>query len=191
MKTVTFKLKGVSPYSQSAIIQTQKEELTNHEEFEQKTWRERMHVDNATGRVFIPPMALKNCLSECAKFISMCVPGKGKATYTKHFEAGLLCTDPIDLGIKAEDVKGERLYVPADGRRGSGKRVWRIFPLIHPGWEANATVYIMDDTITETVFETHLRRAGQFIGLGRFRPRNNGFYGRFEVSDLAFEEFVG
>jgi hypothetical protein len=31
------------------------------------------------------------------------------------------------------------------------------------------------------VFEHHLHEAGKFIGIGRFRPRNNGFYGRFDV----------
>ena len=188
MKTATFKLFGVSPYSQGAIIQSKKEELSSHDKFEEETWRERMHADKVTGIVFIPPMALKNCLSECAKFISMSVPGKGKATFTKHFEAGLLCTEPLSLGILAADVKCERLYVPADGRRGGGKRVWKNFPYIPPGWTADASVFIMDDTITDSVFETHLRRAGQFIGLGRFRPRNNGHYGRFEVRGLKFTD---
>ena len=29
---------------------------------------------------------------------------------------------------------------------------------------------------------------GQFIGMGRFRPRNNGYYGRFNVENFVAEE---
>ena len=29
-----------------------------------------------------------------------------------------------------------------------------------------------------------LEAAGQFIGIGRFRPQNGGFYGRFRISKL-------
>ena len=47
---------------------------------------------DTNGVVFIPPNSLKNCLSEAAKFLSISVPGKGKATYTKNFEAGIKST---------------------------------------------------------------------------------------------------
>ena len=33
----------------------------------------------------------------------------------------------------------------------------------------------------------YLIHAGQFIGIGRFRPRNNGFYGRFKVNSFNVE----
>ena len=52
-------------------------------------WRERLHV-NSDGYVFIPPMAFKNCISEIAKYRSDKIPGKRNATYTKHFESGVL-----------------------------------------------------------------------------------------------------
>jgi hypothetical protein len=58
--------------------------------------------------------------------------------------------------------------------------VSKCFPVI-PAWEGEATFYIFDETVTQDAFLEHLSEAGRFIGLGRFRPRNNGFYGRFEV----------
>ena len=197
MKEATFTIVGISPYSQSRVLQSKRIELQDMQEFEEASWREHIHAVEESHRVFIPPMAIKNALSECAKFISMSVPGKGKATYTKHFEAGLLCTEPVLLETKIagewaplliENVKGERLFLPSDGRRGSGKRVWKIYPTIAPPWRGKASVFIMDDTITADIFETHLARAGQYIGIGRFRPRNNGFYGRFSAEGLAFSE---
>lgn len=54
-------------------------------------------------------------------------------------------------------------------------------------WCGLITIHVLDDTITEDVLEDHLKQAGQFIGIGRFRPRNNGYYGRFKVKSIMWE----
>lgn len=185
MRTVTAMLESASPYSQSRHYDTPKESRETAKDYESRTWRERCHADEA-GRLFIPPMAFKNCLSEVAKYIAMQIPGKGKSTYTKHFEAGVMVIDPVPLPVTKAEVKGEWLFVPADGRRGSGKRVEKCFPVVHE-WKAPVTFYLLDDAITPEVFEAHLREAGNFIGIGRFRPRNNGYYGRFKVVSLSWQ----
>ena len=185
MRTAIVKMHSISPYSQSKHYDVPKLDKEIPKDYEARTWRERMHV-NKDGHVFIPPMAFKNCLSECAKFLSIQIPGKGKATYTKHIEAGVLVTEPLVLPIKKEDADCEWLFVPSDGRRGGGTRVNKCFPLIRE-WEGEVTFYILDETVTEDVFKLHIEEAGKFIGIGRFRPRNNGFYGRFEVEDIAWE----
>lgn len=118
--------------SQSKIHTTEHLDKEIHKDYEERTWRERLHC-NGDGEVFIPPMSFKNCLSEVAKFVSIQIPGKGKATYTKHFEAGVLVTEPLMLGVQKALVQGEWLFVPADGKRGGGKRVWKCFPII-PAW---------------------------------------------------------
>lgn len=182
MFTVTCRLTGISPFSFSAPIQSKRNTGEGHDDFEERTWRERIHADK-DGMAFISPMALKNCLSEVAKFLGESVPGKGKSTYTKHFEAGLLVMDPLMLGIKAADIQGERLFVPSDGRRGGGSRVWKTFPVL-PTWEVAATIHAIDPILKPEKIQEYLAHAGQFIGMGRFRPRNNGFYGRFAVKDF-------
>lgn len=186
MKTVIAKLESMTPYSQSKHYDTEKLDKESPADYENRTWRDRLHV-NEDGEVYIPPMAFKNCLSEIAKFLGKQIPGKGKSTYTKHFEAGVLVMDPLLLGIKKEDVLHETYFVPADGRRGSGKRVTKHFPVI-PKWSGEVTFYILDETITKSVFQEHLQEAGKFIGIGRFRPRNNGFYGRFSVKSINWPQ---
>ena len=186
MKIVTAILKSLSPYSQSRFAQVPKLDKERPDDYEARTWRERCHF-NTEGRVFIPPMAFKNCLSEAAKYLGIQIPGKGKATFTKHFEAGVLVTEGLVLPETRETVQGEWLFLPADGKRGSGKRVMKCYPVI-PAWEGPVQFYILDDTITPEVFRYHLEQAGQFIGIGRFRPRNNGYYGRFIVQDVAWAE---
>lgn len=184
MKTAIVTIKGVSPYSQSKHYTTDKLPKEIPRDYEARTWRDRLHALD-DGSIFIPPMSFKNCLSEAAKFLSIQIPGKGKSTYTKHIEAGVLVTDPLVLGIKKDDVPGEWLFVPSDGIRGSGKRVDKCFPVIHQ-WGGDVTFYILDETVTEDVFKNILEQAGKFIGIGRFRPRNNGFYGRFTVESVKW-----
>ena len=93
--------------------------------------------------------------------------------------------DTVPLNVKKDDVPGEWYFVPSDGRRGGGSRVKKCFPVIRE-WSGDVTFHILDDTITQDVFEHHLSEAGKFIGIGRFRPRNNGFYGRFKVDNIKY-----
>ena len=185
MKKVVATLQSASPYSQSKHYNVPKLDKESAADYEKRTWKNRIHVDKS-GNVFIPPMAFKNCMSDAAKYLSIGIKGKGKSTYTKHFVAGLLVMDPVSLGIKIDDIQGETLFVPSDGKRGGGSRVEKIFPVV-PEWKANVTFYILDETITEAVFVEHLKQAGMFIGIGRFRPINNGFYGRFDVLDVKWD----
>ena len=182
MKTATAHLVSMSPYSQSRHYNDPALEKENKRDYEARTWRSRLHTDK-DGYVFIPPMAFKNAIAEAAKFLSLQIPGKGKATYTKHFEAGVLVTDALKLPTKKDDVPGEWLFVPADGKRGGGKRVEKCFPVIQE-WAGAVEFHILDETITRDVFAEVLSQAGLFIGIGRFRPRNNGFYGRFKVEKV-------
>ena len=184
MRDVIAELQSISPYSQGKHYDVTKLSKERPDDYEKRTWRERMHVTEE-GFVFIPPMAFKNCLSEIAKYLSMQIPGKGKSTYTKHFESGVLVLEAMPLPFKKESVDPEWVFVPADGRRGSGKRVLKCFGRINE-WHGKVRFHILDDTITEEVFLTHLEQAGQFIGIGRFRPRSNGYYGRFVVKSLEW-----
>jgi hypothetical protein len=49
-------------------------------------------------------MAFKNCLAEIAKYLSLQIPGKGKTTYTKHFEAGVMVLDGLALPERKDTV---------------------------------------------------------------------------------------
>jgi hypothetical protein len=186
----TFTIKGISPYSQSRPHLDEMEPNESHDDYRRRTWRSHLHV-NRDGEVIISPGGIKNCISEAAKFMNISVPGKGKATYTKHVEAGTACVRPVALGIHVDDVDSETLFLPADGRRGSGKRVWKQYPII-PEWGGNVEIIVIDETVLQTsrvtgnpVLQDICEGAGQYIGLGRFRPRNNGFYGRFLIENFV------
>ena len=184
MKTFVATLKSTSPLSFSRYYaqEVPKKDKESAADFEERTWRHRLHVTD-DGFVLIPPFAFKNCLDSAAKYLGKQIPGRGKTTYTKHFVSGVLVMDPLLLPMKKAEVKGEWRHVPADGTPGGSKRVMKCFPVI-PKWEGEVEIHVLDDTITQEVLEEHLVQAGQFIGLGSFRPENRGIYGRFRLVSL-------
>ena len=187
MKQAIAMLESTSQYSQSRVIQSDLKSKELADDFEKRTWRERMWVTE-DGHVFIPPMQFCNSLKEAAKYLSIPVPGKGgKVLFTKNFEAGIIVNQRLPLTIKAADVLPEKLYVPANGQRNGTKRVYRYFPII-PNWVGAVTYHIFDDLITEDVFKRVLDASGKLIGIGRFRPRNLGYYGTFKCTELLWTE---
>ena len=183
MRQAICELKSVSPYSQCKYHQTEKLEGELPVDYEKRTWREKCNTID--GNVFIPPMAFANSLKEAAALLGIQVPGKGQNKFTKHFESGVMVFGGLKLPILKSEVQGEWLFVPSDGKRGGGKRVNKCFPLIHE-WKGKVVYRIMDDMITEDVFEKVIKASGQSIGIGRFRPKNWGYYGRFEVKKIEW-----
>lgn len=183
-KLATVTLKAISPYSASRSHEVPKLEKEGHDEYDKRTWRDKAHVDDA-DQVYIPAMAFKQAIDAASKYLSLKIPGKRNATYTKHFTAGCLVVDPVPLGIKKDALAMDRIYANADGIRGSGKRVWRQFPRVD-SWKADVQFHLYDDEITKEVFEKVVTEAGRFIGIGRFRPEKGGFYGRFAVEKVKW-----
>ena len=155
MKKVKIILKGLSPISFGRAFQSVKEDKESHDAHEQRCWRERMHTD-ADGYVTHNALAIKNCLQEVAKYKSETIKGKGKATYTKKFERGVMPTGSIVITdmkgkrIKAVDVEGDTRSVPSDGMAGGGKRVNRTFPIIRE-WKAEAELLVIEHLLVEDV----------------------------------------
>lgn len=190
-------LQGLAPLQFSGPITSIKESGEKHDKFEERTWMERLH-SNSDGNIFIPPGALKNCMSEAAQFMGEKIPGRGNATYTKRFVTGLMVIEPLMLfkpGTKCQehltrdDVEKLRLFVPSDGKRGGGKRVWKNFPCVRE-WEAAAEIIVMDTYLIDEIekVQEYLVQAGIVIGMLAFRPINNGYFGRWQVTEFDSKE---
>lgn len=186
MRTAVATLESISPYSQSRMHAQPKEDKEGADEYEKRTWIYHCHV-NKDNRIFIPPMCFKRAIERAASMLGMKIKGKGQATYTKHFLAGILVTDGLVLPYSFPDqIEGETFFMNADGKRGSGKRVPRTYPVFRE-WKGDVTFYILDETITESIFEKHLQESGNFCGIGRFRPEVGGFYGRYKVNKVQWK----
>jgi len=187
MRTAILTLESLSPYSQSKAIRSEKEKGELDKTFHERTWREHLHV-HRSGKVYIPPMAFKYAFATAARYASLKVDGKGNATYTKYFEAGVQVTEPLLLPFGPEDpqVACEWVYCHAQPTRPSqGGRVHRAYPTIQE-WAGELSVLVVADEIPPSIFEQVVNYAGQIIGVGRFRPENGGYYGRFAVREIAW-----
>jgi hypothetical protein len=190
MKRVTITLTSLAPYYQSRMHHEPKLEKEDPQAYEERTWREKCTV-NADGNICIPAAAFKQAFDRAAKMLSIQIPNRGKATYTKHFMAGIMVPANVVLrtkkngGIKKSEVDRIPVNCNADGVRGSGKRVLRFFPEIKE-WTGELEVIIVDETITQQVFEKHVREAGLLVGVGQNRPENGGSSGRFEPQKFTW-----
>ncbi len=186
--TLEADLIGISPISFSKAMSSVKGQGQADDVFEEEHWRERMHV-NSDGQVYVPPGMVKITVEKAAQFLSE--KTKGNQTYTKHFTAGTMVTEPMILldnkskPVMAAEVESERLFVPSDGKRGGSKRVWKRFPIIDAGWRIHCKIYILDQLLQDKIdkVEEYLRFGGKMIGLGRYRPINGGYYGRYIVEN--------
>jgi hypothetical protein len=186
MKKAIVKLKSTSTYGQSKQYNVPKLPKELHGDYEERTWRERCHYDKE-GKVFIPGNQFANSIRTAAKYANLQIPGKGKSTYTKHFESGIMVLDNVALNATKDTIDRVSLNVPSDGMVGGSKRVLKNFPYV-PEWEGTVTYHILDDIITPDVFEQVLRTSGELIGIGFWRPRNRGMWGRFQIEDIKWIE---
>lgn len=186
MKKAICKLKSITPVTFGRFHQENKLEKELPDAYEKRTWKEKAHF-NEDGFLKIPGAMIANCIRESAKFMSLQIPGKGKSTYTKHFEAGIIIYNDITTNITKETLQGDARHVPSGGRPGGTKRVIKIFPIVQE-WEGEVIVYVGDNIITADVFEDVVRNAGNLIGIGTWRPRNRGMNGRFELVDMKWSE---
>lgn len=186
MKLCVVELESVSPilFGRKYDREVPKNDKELHDDYEQRTWRYRCHVNKAEN-VIIPPLMIKNCVASGAKRCNMKIPGQRNATYTKNFLSGILVLEPIVLPIRRDSVQGLTLSVPVGGDRGGGKRVDRTFPIVEE-WKGEVEFTILDEIITEDVFRYVLEQSGAFVGFGAMRVQNGGITGRFRVNKLEW-----
>lgn len=181
-------LQGIGAYSQSRLFAREKNEGESDDKYEERSWKQHAHFKDQKrlgGNVIVPAFALKCMLDEAAAYIGEKVPGDGKRTFSSIFRCGVIVAeDPVLLvngkPVTEKDLVPEWIPANADGKRGSGKRVPRCYPIFHD-WSITPVFEALDPRITEEIFLKHLWAAGIYKGIGRYRAGNGGCHGRFDV----------
>jgi len=154
-----------------------------HAQFEERCWKQKVPLSG--NQCLISGFAVRNALESAASRLQMKVPSS-KGTFTKLIKQGCLCYGPFLLHkhdgnpLTLEDIEPLLLFVPSDGKRGSAKRVERVFPQANE-WMTEVEVHVLDERITEEVMREHIAEVGRYIGFGSMRVENGGMNGRFEV----------
>lgn len=176
------------PYSQSAMLTSPKKDRESAEDYDIRTWREHCTV-NKDGQVSVPQMAWKQSIDTAAVKLGLKVPGRGTARYANFFLSGYLCDHDVPLSngkpLTPQDARMEAVWCDPGGKRGGNKRVLRRYPMFDK-YHGTVEFTIIDDLITEAIFEQHFQAAGFIVGIGRFRPEKGGSHGRFKATKFEW-----
>ena len=186
MYRATVTIKGVSPLSCSRQHRTEFLDGESHEDYDQRTWREKANHDE-DGIVFVPAMAFKQANDLAAKRLAIPDPDNKRANFTKYFVSDVICERNLSIGIHKDKMPSVTINANVDGVRGSGKRVPRTFPQT-PTWGGETSFIVMEEKIKPEILERVLTTAGRSIGVGQFRPERGGLNGRFEIVKMTVEK---
>lgn len=192
MQGVRFTITGTSPYSQSRRVEIfePKKDRESHDEWDERVWKLKAHTARDGKTMVIPAHGLHQAIVLGAQKGRL-KPSAAKSAregLAKRLETGIMITDHAVTDQTIEDAHMEAIQANADGKRGSGKRVTRRFP-VWDEWTATFDVVLVDETLTEADLIAAVKWAGLVAGVGRFRPSNGGSNGRFvlkEAKEFAF-----
>jgi hypothetical protein len=188
VKSYKVKIKGSSPYMQHRMD----DQSLDKWEKERHMIIERLGLNtpdqvkaefhcyrNDDGHCFIPSSQIKAALIEAGKLVK----GKvGSATKSmKNIVAGMFLVTPEQILMPDYDCFDKRSAV----NRNVKARIITVRPKWNVGWEAEFTLRVKIDTITEEMIKNIIQYAGEYIGIGSFRPTNNGEFGCYDVVSIT------
>jgi len=188
-------LKSMSWLSFSAPLRDDPMGKEEPKAYEKRIWRKRFHATEE-GHLYIPPLCFKYGLDAAASLDGTKIANKGNSTYAKRFKSGIIVQDAAMLFHDAkrkkpwtrDELKSEEVFSSPKGAGGT-TRVWKTFPYIE-SWYAQLDVHILDEVITQTIFETVFALSGVQNGVGRWRPQSGGLKGRFSVLSVDWEQIA-
>ena len=170
VKTIIVKVKGIAPLLMNRFnpepdtsSKRGKKVYVAEEEVVKKEYR------NSDGKLFLPNTHFKASLIKSSTDFKM----SGRKSYKDYVRAGVFITpeeiilDQQEYVIHAEPVVIQRARVMS----------WR--PKFKE-WSCKFTMQVTDDSINVTTLKEILGFAGQYKGVGDYRPE----YGRFEIVDF-------
>lgn len=187
MKKYEVTLTSVTPYMQHRMddVKLSEWEKLKHKVIErddvakEDATRAEFHAyrDKQTGSCYIPAEHLKGALIGAGGMVKSKVGARSKSM--KTIVAAMFFVSPEKVSLPD--------YDDIDKRSAVNKNVKARVITIRPKWTkwtATFTLLVDEDSITKDTIKAVLEYAGKYIGIGSFRPTNNGEFGRFEVAGL-------
>lgn len=184
MQTFNVKIKGLTPYMQHRmddhkLEQWEKQRGPIHERGEvshEDAVRAEYHCyRNAEGKCFIPADQIRGSLIGAGSYVKAKVGGRSKSM--KVLVAAMFIVAPEQILIPDYDTIDKRSAV----NRNIKGRVIVVRPK-WTAWEAEFQLQVYEDTITKETITQLFEYAGNLVGIGSFRPTNNGLFGRYQTS---------
>lgn len=187
MKSFLVTIKGKTPYMQHRMDDTKLEEWekkhslvitpNNASEEHAKRAQFHSHCDN-DGNFYIPSDQIRGALIGAGTLV------KGKVgAQTKSMKSSVSAFFTI-----AEDRIPIEPFQEIDVRSAVNKNVKARVIVVRPKWntwQVDFTLNVDNDSMPDEMILQLLEFAGNNIGIGSYRPTNNGMFGRFSVTKMS------
>lgn len=186
MKTFEVTVEGITPYMQHRMDDQKLEQweknrkliIDRPEVAQEDAVRAEYHCyRNSEGKCFIPSEHFRGAMIMAGAMVKSKVGNSRKSM--KNVVAGMFFVTPDEITLPDYDQIDKRSAV----NRNIKARVVTIRPKWST-WTVNFQLLVDNDTITKETIVEILENAGNSIGIGSFRPTNNGMFGRFKVIDI-------
>lgn len=132
---------------------------------------------NENGQCFIPAAQFKGALIEAGKLVKAKV---GNATKSmKNIVAGMFLVGPEEIIIPDYDMIDKRSAV----NQVTKARVISVRPK-WSNWKVTFTLTVKNEAITQETVKSIIQYAGEYIGIGSYRPTKSGEFGCFEIVNI-------
>lgn len=181
MKTYKVEIKGVTPYMQHRMDDKKLEDwekergkiIERDDIAKEDLIRAEFHCYR-NGKCFIPAEHIRGSLINAGAFVKAKVGNSRKSM--KNIVAAMFFIEPLQIEIPDFDEIDKRSAV----NRNIKGRIIVVRPKWN-NWKAKFNLIVDNDTITDKTIESIIEYAGKYVGIGSFRPTNNGMFGRFEI----------
>lgn len=181
MKQFNITIEGLTPYMQHRMDDQKLEDwekkrgkiMERPEVAQQDAARAEYHCyRNEEGKCYIPADQIRGALIAAGSYMKAKVGGRSKSM--KVIVAATFVPTPDQILMPDYDA--------IDKRSGVNRNVKARIIVIRPKWtkwEASFVLNVYEDTISEATVRELVNYAGSYVGIGSFRPTNNGMFGRF------------
>lgn len=180
------KIKGITPYMQDRMDDTKLEVWEKNRKHiierpdvshEDAVRAEYACYRNPEGRCFIPAEQLRMAFVNGGTFLKSKVGVRTKSM--KSIIAAMFMVQPDEVIIPDYDTIDKRSAV----NKNIKGRIIKVRPK-WTKWEAEFSLQIGENTITKETIAELITTTGNYVGIGSYRPTNNGYFGRFELINL-------
>lgn len=185
MKQFSVEIEPVTPYMQHRMDDLKLEEWEKNRKMiieredvaKEDQVRAEFHSYSDKDGFFMPTEHLIGAFIGAGAMVKSKVGNSKKSM--KNIVAGM-------FSIKEEKIRLPKEY-EIDKRSAVNRNIKARVICIRPKWsnyKAKFTLLVDNDTVTKETVKEIIENAGNFIGIGSFRPVNNGKFGRFRLVSL-------
>lgn len=179
-------IKGLTPYMQHRMDDQKLEQweknrkhiIERPEVSHEDAVRAEYHCyRNQDGKCYIPADQLRMALINGGGYLKSKVGTKTKSM--KSIIAAMFMVTPEEILLPDYDVIDKRSAV----NRNVKARVITVRPKWNE-WQAVFTMEVGEKSVTRETITELIQTTGNYVGIGSYRPTNNGSFGRFELIEL-------